>query len=88
MESEESAVEIVEQEQAESNSVETVALDSAQYETIVAVLEQTRQKTEENAERMYSVWLLLAILVLLELRRVTKGITKKWRRIAGVRNDD
>jgi len=80
MENENTEVEVVEVEETVETPVQMV-LDSGQYETLVGVVEQTRQELQKSNEQLHSVWLLLAIMVLFEAKRITNGVGQKLRKV-------
>ena len=80
MGNENTEVEVVEVEETAETPVQMV-LDSEQYETLVGVVEQTKQELQKSNEQLHSVWLLLAIMVLFETMRIINGFGQALRKV-------
>lgn len=80
METENTEVEVVEVEETAETPVHMV-LDTEQYETLVGVVEQTKQELQKSNEQLHSVWLLLAIMVLFETMRIINGFGQALRKV-------
>lgn len=63
--------------------VDNVTMNATQFETLTGAMEETKQEITATNEQLGGVWLLLAMLVVFEFRRMISGIREK---IKGVRN--